>query len=583
MQEQRFCRLSSTDEIMLNNKINYLAALNYEGGFYQGGFFMDLSRENQIKHYTQKMLETLDYFKVSGRYSYKGCEANVKEWFENKNDLISHLRRHPDWNEEAKAVILTADIKNGFNFVLVSGCYFDLIQYLNNKVDLGSKYCEYLQTLKISSGIVDGNLYHEINMLATIIAPDVKEITEGTKVSKALHKIFKNFVNEKGQKIDLTLVEDEHEKGNRNFQSFEKLFAKLSDALNPLCAKRKVLISVNILDCLTMSHGNSWSSCHYINSSGLYHKDENVYEGSNKAGTLSYSNDSVSMCFYTLDESYNGTEYHLQPKINRQMFFYKGGKLLQSRLYPNHCDEQMIDKFRSIVQNIIAECEGVPSKWEEYDYSCLAEIDNGIYTTFENSLHFMDYDDFYMQCNYSELPSVLKKGLLMIGDESYCLSCGAAKENYANSGYNSKSSMYCEKCHKKFDEETDLNIYCAACGARLTSDDEIFIIENKSYCRDDVVWCEYHARWEVFDYDEHFQIYDICDDEVVPPRNDIYICHDALEEEDCEFAVCECCHNAFLRDDLVKYGENEYYCPQCEANRVLFEDDYAEFGMGGVN
>ena len=143
--------------------------------------------------------------------------------------------------------------------------------------------------------------------------------------------------------------------------------------------------------------------------------------------------------------------------------------------------------------------------------------------------------------------------------------------------------MYCEKCDKKFDEETDLNIYCAACGARLTSDEIIFVIDDESYCADCTVWCEHHARWEVFDYDDHFQIYDICDDEVVPPRNDIYICSDALMEEDCEFAVCKCCNIAFLREDLVKYGKNEYYCPRCEANRVSFEDDYDEFGMGGVN
>lgn len=531
---------------------------------------------NEVEKYTQKMMCTLDYFDVP--CTEYGCQKNVEAWLRNKDKLINLLRKHPNWDEEAKAVILTADMNMEVNYKTVNDCYIELINYLNDKVDLGLKY-NYLCLSAITSRIVEGHLYHEINMMATSVAPDVKEITEGTKISKALHRIFKNFVNEKGQKIDLTLVEDEHEKSNRNFRSFEKLFAKLSDALNPLCAKRKAFLSVNILDCLTMSHGNSWSSCHYINSSGLYHKGDDTYGGSNKAGTLSYSNDSVSMCFYTLDESYNGTEYHLQPKINRQMFFYKSGKLLQSRLYPNHCDKQMIDKFRSIVQNIIAECEGVPNEWEEHGYEFLTEI----FDTFENSFHYMDYEDFYIQCNYSELPSVLKTRVLMIGDESYCLSCGAAKTNYSNSGYNSEASMYCEKCHKKFDEETDLNIYCAACGARLTSDDEIFIIENESYCRDDVVWCEHHARWEVFDYDEHFQIYDICDDEVVPPRNDIYICSDALEEEDCEFAVCECCHNAFLRDDLVKYGENEYYCPQCEANRVSFEADYAEFGMGGVN
>lgn len=535
---------------------------------------------NEVEKYTQKMMCTLDYFDVP--CTEYGCQKNVEAWLRNKAKLINLLRKHPNWDEEAKAVILTADINVAVDYNKVDIYYYDLIGYLDDKVELGSKYYEYLEQLKIHNRIVTGDLYHDINMLATIVAPDIKEIAEGTKVSKALHKIFKNFVNEKGQKIDLTLVEDEHEKGNRDFQSFEKLFAKLSDALNPLNVTRKFVLSVNILDCLTMSHGNSWSSCHYINSSGLYHKGDDTYGGTSKAGTLSYSNDSVSMCFYTLDESCSGVEYHLQPKINRQMFFYQHGKLLQSRLYPNHCDEQMIDKFRSIVQNIIAECEGVPNKWEEYGYSCLFQEDD-IFCTYQNSFHFIDYDKYYEQCRYSELPAVLRTGVLMIGGESYCLSCGAAKALYDTSKYSSEASMYCEKCDKKFDEETDLNIYCAACGARLTSDEISFVIDDESYCADCTVWCEHHAQWEVFDDDEHFQIYDIHDDEVVPPCGEVYICSDALMEEDCKYAVCECCHNAFLREDLVKYGKNEYYCPQCEANMVSFEDDYDEFGMGGVN
>lgn len=89
---------------------------------------------NQIKHYTQKMLETLDYFKVSGQYSYKGCEANVRAWLRNKNDLISHLRRHPDWNEEAKAIIFKRRCETENDWQRTKVMFDELYRYIASKI-----------------------------------------------------------------------------------------------------------------------------------------------------------------------------------------------------------------------------------------------------------------------------------------------------------------------------------------------------------------------------------------------------------------------------------------------------------------
>lgn len=111
-----------------------------------------------------------------------------------------------------------------------------------------------------------------------------------------------------------------------------------------------------------MSNGNSWSSCHFINRSG-------AYQGCYKAGTLSYSNDGTSMCFYTLPETYEGNRWYMEKKITRQLFFYENGLLLQSRLYPKGGDAsgESYGDYRAVVQDIIAKCIEKSNLWKKVD------------------------------------------------------------------------------------------------------------------------------------------------------------------------------------------------------------------------
>ena len=126
-----------------------------------------------------------------------------------------------------------------------------------------------------------------------------KEMRSGMKRSRVINTVFKEYPIGDDHKIDATKFTDGHEEGDRNYLSYNKLFAKAADDTNPLKIKRITVLSVNICDFLLMSNGNSWSSCHFINRSG-------AYQGCYKAGTLSYSNDGTSMCFYTLPETYGG-------------------------------------------------------------------------------------------------------------------------------------------------------------------------------------------------------------------------------------------------------------------------------------
>ena len=45
-------------------------------------------------------------YKYQKSFSEEGVMENLNQWAEAKSDLINLLRLHPDWNEEAKAVVI---------------------------------------------------------------------------------------------------------------------------------------------------------------------------------------------------------------------------------------------------------------------------------------------------------------------------------------------------------------------------------------------------------------------------------------------------------------------------------------------
>lgn len=45
-------------------------------------------------------------YKYQKSFSEEGVMENLREWAEAKSELMNLLRLHPDWNEEAKAVVI---------------------------------------------------------------------------------------------------------------------------------------------------------------------------------------------------------------------------------------------------------------------------------------------------------------------------------------------------------------------------------------------------------------------------------------------------------------------------------------------
>lgn len=212
-------------------------------------------------------------YKYEKSFSEKGVMADLTAWQTAKAELLSLLRRHPDWNEAEQAII------------------FDCNQALSIQPDTVDETAFTL--LDIASEILSGEqledfrtaLHAAVSGHSRTVPEENLEIlrqrggircTKDQKASRIIGKLCKKY------------GVDRHDRYNA-------VFAQLADALNPLIMQETGVLSVHPCDFLEMSSkSNTWMSCHRLNGGGY------------QAGCLSYMNDSVSMVFYAVDADVHG-------------------------------------------------------------------------------------------------------------------------------------------------------------------------------------------------------------------------------------------------------------------------------------
>lgn len=434
-----------------------------------------------VEYYTKKTMAMLEAKNFRGCYTPKGIRANVSAWMNNKQSLFELLRKHPNWNEEAKAVVFTNEeirMPNYDNYK----CYINEIMHEANSVEEIKRELEKRRrdpkvTNRFNYSITDVIEYFKYYVFEPNIGenatehikthyPEVAEaihLSTGQKTSRILNRLFKLcHINE--------------------LPEYNRLFAKLSDSINPLTTTKISVLSVNFIDYLLMSNGNSWSTCQTIVS----HKDCN---GIYSAGTLSYANDKLTMVYYTIDKDYEGTDFCLEPKITRQLFFYKNYLLVQERLYPKTHDNDntasdisLVSQYRNVVENIIAICENKPNLWEKTSVSICATNDSFMFRDWDHFLHWI------YKIKDEECPK-----RIIVGSTSYCFRCG---EERNNDNYNTNArTLYCYDCccYER----------CEHCGREINTryNSNYVRINGKVYCMDCnyITYCSYHGQYEIND------------------------------------------------------------------------------------
>lgn len=470
----------------------------------------------------QKLLEEYNY-----EYGVEHLNAIIDEWASKKERLIEAFKRHPkyvdgkfmivfDFDYERSADKKSSDVfSNYLRYRVITDHKF--IEALPPEINLERLRdgCSYLPD-RLYSFLTNLVVYAESKVSSTTaeiinqMIPELK-IREGTKTSRAINKIC------------TYLGYDKHE-------DYNKEFAKYADSLNPLVVRRHTVLSINPLDYLTMSFGNSWSSCHSIdknNKRGL----PRSYRGEFSSGTLSYMLDETSMVLYTVDKSYNGNDYWNQPKINRQMFHYGEDKLVQGRLYPqdNDVNPSEYEPYRNLVQEIMSIIFGFPNLWKLNKDSYYIKDHTTSYGT-----HYRDYV-MYKNCTISTIKDTDNQETVAIGADPICIMCGE-RHNFSNN----------ISCCARY-------VTCKHCGNKIDSDNAIYV-NDEPYCEDCVYWCDMCEEYHVGDN------YHYIEDE------DLYVCDSCFNEY---FSYCDKCNKLERASDLIYIGsEDVNICREC------FDDHY---------
>lgn len=267
-----------------------------------------------------------------------------------------------------------------------------------------------------------------------------EEISVGMKTSRAINRIFKLAGYE-------SLPKD-----SEALKAYNHYFAIYSDMINAKKSKRYFVISLNPLDYLKMSFGNTWSSCHTIDANNkrntrLTSSGTSTYTGMHMGGTLSYMLDETSFVSYMVNTDADVNHPDRSDKIYRNMFHFKDNILVQGRVYPQSKDgcTDLYKVFRSLIQENLCKMLGI-------EYICSGNgrdtwIKKGCsmdYSSIFSSTgaHYHDYTNF-SDCNISYIRGNWKDNwFIEIGSMGICANCGKIiRDNDRISHYNCNSNF----------------------------------------------------------------------------------------------------------------------------------------------
>lgn len=466
----------------------------------------------------------------------------VKRALAAKTRLRCLLSRHPNWSFEDQAVIYPI-AETRFEYLNQLHTFYNAVYtWINSFIKEKEKRAVALmykdQANIFYNAIKDNQLLTTDQPFCTaLIGTYYDKQKVGQKMSRAINAWAK-------------LV------GFDKYPGYNKLYAALSDGLNPLETKRKTVFSINPAHILLMSNGNSWLSCH------------NIEKGKNqcyKAGPFSYMFDSVSAIFYTLDPDCD--EITDCPKICRQMYHFCNGLLIQSRLYPHYTDVELGNQYRTTVHRILAEAMDIPNYW------FLERKHDKVYRAIQtatNSVHYQDYHpnngdykctlsfpkDAGDECNY-----IIPKQLT-IGHRAICIDCG--RDHRAN------GSMVCGQCngHGYFEEDPEQVVApppIGAVGTRYTEAD----IEEEEEEEGFHAVC-YGCERDIVNEED---CYSICDNDHVYCGDCTFYCESCCETYHVD-EMC-CIHNDYICSNC--WSDSAFHCEHCQ------ESDWIDNGVCRVN
>lgn len=263
----------------------------------------------------------------------KNIFKNYKAAVKAKTELREILSKHPNWNETQQCVELSVSIKNKPEVNTISATAAELKNIIGKQkifsldsIDFFYNFFTAISRPHYFDNVDDVIKLNRRGVTYCGTFPFGCELNYNAKISKVVSSVM-NYYN----------VERNHE--------VERAFAKYSDSVSTKEIEYKLVLSINPADFVTMSHGNSWRSCHSFQHSGGWH-----------SGCLSYALDNSTMIAYVIPKNTDGV-YALQPKIKRLLFMLSEDRktLMSTKMYPDNTDMSARVVFDDTVLGIINE------------------------------------------------------------------------------------------------------------------------------------------------------------------------------------------------------------------------------------
>lgn len=507
-----------------------------------------------------KLFEEYDY-----NYTHNAIDTIIDEWCENKQRLIEAFKTHPNYVDGKFLIAFESNyerqidvdaIYNFTNYICRLRVRQERIDNLPKDIDKQRRreHCSYLPN----------ELYYWLGCNFG----DIKTRTINENTANEINRMIPNIRAKAGEKTTRVINKLLTYLNYNQDENYNREYAKYADALTPMTIKRHTILSINPIDYLTMSFGNSWSSCHTIDKRNK-RKMPNGYEGQYSSGTMSYMLDSTSMVFYTVDAKYDKNDFYFQDKINRQMFHYGEDKLIQGRLYPQSNDgaSDYYKQNRNIVQGIISNSFNFPNLW-------IKKSDDASEYTSSIGTHYRDYEHF-SDCNVSIIKSSDNTKYVRIGHDPICIECGEEHDDEENINCCSSGRYYCNHC-----------------GCTIGEDDVIWL-DGEPYCSDCVVWCEHCEEYCLYDdstyinnygyvcdscRDNYFSLCDECEEWHHDDRmstaysggRELYVCEHCL---DSYYSYCEDCDEYYRTNEMHEDEDGTLYCEDCWQARMENEEN----------
>lgn len=320
--------------------------------------FEKLSEQN--KHYFKQFEKAISTGYNFDQYQ-KGIFKNFNFAMSSKQRLIDILSKHPNWNSDELCIEIPISLRREISYENIRNKGYELCEYISGQKPFNST------TSNIANTIFDLIEYPDFKIEDNVLKFRLDYHFERIRNTEGFGELNLNQKASRIVKQLCTLL------GIECNSTFEQLFAAYSDELSIKEQDCKFILSVNPADFITMSHGNSWKSCHSTRDYGCYH-----------AGCMSYATDNTTMIAYTIPID-SGKDYFDINKIKRQLFMLgKNQKcIMQSKMYPKNTDPILRDTFLDYVMELLGEsgCE-IPE-----GTGANTSIKTGTYT-----LHYPDYN-----------------------------------------------------------------------------------------------------------------------------------------------------------------------------------------------